>query len=101
MKREVRNYTIMGMGFCAILILIAWDLLTTINWILIEFNDRTQKINEKFEVDYKKIDIYFFGYGMEDIGFFVDMTLFMAIILIVGMAFMAIYWSVKDGKAKI
>lgn len=99
MKREVRNYIFMGMGFSVILTLILLDLLSTINSLLLKYNSRTQAVNRIFNVDWHEIEIRFFGYGMKNIGFFVDLAIYSIIILIVVMVFLKIYWSVKHDNA--
>ena len=101
MKKQTRNYIFMGLGFLTILILIGWDLLSTINWLLLEYNQNIQLVNRIYDVEWNEIEIGIFGHGVKDITFFIDFTLSLVIILIVVMVFLKIYWSVKHDNANL
>jgi len=94
MRREVRNYLFMGMGFSVILLLIMWDLLTTINYLLRQYNDLIYNYNYLVEDDVMPIYLNFFGSGVYSTKGFMDIILTIVFIIVICMVYFKIKWSV-------
>ena len=94
MRREVRNYLFMGMGFSVILLLIMWDLLTTINYLLRQYNDLIYNYNYLVEDDVMPIYLNFFGSGVYSTKGFMDIILTIVFIIVICMVYLKIKWSV-------
>ncbi|MCJ7481522.1 MAG: hypothetical protein MUO31_01000 [Thermodesulfovibrionales bacterium] len=100
MKREIRNYLFMGLGFLVILLLIMWDLLSAINSILIRYNYFISQTNIQYETTYPDQEIFFFGTGLgkDEINLFKDVLMFMIISIIISMVVLKIVWSIKEAR---
>jgi len=94
MKREVRNYIFMGMGFSVILLLIMWDLLETINYLLRQHNDLIYAYNYLVEDDVQPIYLNFFGSGVYSTKGFMDIIFLIVFILVISMVYLKIKWSI-------
>lgn len=96
MKREVQNYIFMGMGFIVILMIICWDLLMNINWLLLKYNGLITLLNTPVDATPRlKVKINFFGTGLYNLNLLKDLTILFIVLIVITMIVLKIYWDIK------
>jgi len=100
MKREVKNYIFIGLGFTIILLVILWDLLSTINWLIKSYNRIVFRAIILTNSTFNEMEIHIFGKGMTDISLLMDIIIWSLIFIVIGMVILKLSWSVKEWEQR-
>ncbi len=98
MKREYRNYVIILICSTIIILLFIFHYIETINYLLLDYNRLVRWVNKYPDFDYFEKEVWFFGFGLKQINFLVDVILVFIVILICLLIFLMIYWTVQDNQ---
>lgn len=94
MKREVRNYISITLGFTILFLMWLFHLLSPIAKLLYKYNHLVDYINKTFDTGYSHTSVMFFGTEMENITILID-TIMVAIVVIV---FLTIYLAIRRSE---
>lgn len=98
MNREYRNYIFVALGSSIIILIILLDLLSTVNWLLLRYNNLIRYINRVDGSYLSEIELFYFGNGLKNLNLLTDIILYSIVLIVIVMVVLVFYFSTDHFK---